>query len=117
VGALGEYCKAEVAEVNNYPDYIQHWRNEVERILFMELAFFIQRVKTKTAFDRRTAIDEVVAEYDSTEDFEGSLLAAKRALATRYLKQPHANLKLPDAETSRNGFWLMVSEAVNLALE
>jgi hypothetical protein len=45
------------------------------------------------------------------------LLFARKALAVRYLRQPQADLKLPDAETSRNAFWLTVSEAVSLALE
>ena len=107
---------AEVATANGYLDYVQHWRNEVDRILFVELVFFIQR-ETKAPFEKRKAIAEVIAEYNTGEGFRKMLLFARKALAVRYLRQPQADLKLPDAETSRNAFWLTVSEAVSLALE
>ena len=117
VGAMGEYCKAEVAAANGYMDYVEHWKKEVERLLFLEMSFFIDRAKTKAGFDRRKAIDEILPAYASAEDFRRSLLAAKKVLAMHYLKRPHADLRLPDVETSNGAFWLMVNEAVNLALE
>jgi hypothetical protein len=115
IGAMGEYCKAQVANANAYSSYFQRWQNEVDRLLFVELSFFIGC--TKTSFDKRKLITKVIARYDSADDFRASLLTAKKLVATRYLKQPYADLMLPEVEPSRNAFWLMVSEAVELALE
>lgn len=117
ISAMGWHCMAEVAAANGYPDHIQYWRGEVERIIFVDLSFFISSVTTKTGFDRRRAINEIIAEYDSAKTFQASLLIARKNLAARYLERPYADLKLPDVEPSRNAFWLMVSEAVELALE
>jgi len=117
ISAMGWHCMAEVAAVNGYPDHIQHWRGEVERIIFIDLSFFISSVTTKTEFDKRRAINELIAQYDSAKTFQASLLMARKNLAARHLKRPYANLKLPDPEPNRDAFWLMVSEAVMLALE
>jgi len=60
ISAMGWQCMAEVAAANGYPDHIHRWRNDVERILFIDLSFFISSVKTKTVFDRHRAINELV---------------------------------------------------------
>ena len=117
IGAMGWHCMAEVAGANGFPDHIHRWRGEVERILCIDLSFFITSVRTKTAFDRRRAMNEVIAEYDSAKTFQASLLTARKNLAARYLKRPCADLKLPDAQPCRNAFWRMVSGTVELALE
>lgn len=116
IEARAYYCMAEVAQANSYPDHILHWRNDVERILFAELPFFTGYAKAKPPFDKRKAIDEIVARYRGV-DFQSSLLLARRALAARYLRQLRGDLKLPDVEVSKNAFWLTVAEAINLALE
>ena len=72
---------------------------------------------TKTKIDRRRAVDELIAEYNRPKGFQSSLFIARKTLAARYLKRPHADVKLPDAEPIRSAFWLMVSEAVTLPLE
>jgi hypothetical protein len=108
---------AEVAAANGYPDHIHRWRGGVERILFIDLSFFISSVTTKTKFDRRRAINELIAEYNSAKAFQASLLIARKNLAARYIKRPHADLKLPDAEPCRNAFWRMVSGTVEFTLE
>src|SRR6266853_5159063 len=97
IGAMGWHCMAEVAAANGYPDHIQHWRGEVERKIFMYLTFFISSVTTKTAFDKRRAMNEIVAEYYSAKTLQASLLMATKNLAARYLKRLRADLKLPDA--------------------
>ena len=117
ISAMGWYCMAEVAAANGYRDQIQHWRGEVERIIFIDLSFFISTVTTKTAFDKRRAISELLAEYNSPKAFQASLLMARKSLAARYLKRPRAGLKLPDVEPCRNVFWRMVSGAVEFTLE
>ena len=117
ISAMGWQCMAEVATANGYPDHIQHWRGEVERIIFIDLCFFIISVTTKTAFDKRRAINELIAEYDSAKTFQASLLMARKNLAARYLKRPRADLKLPDVEPCKNAFWLMVSGTVEFTLE
>ena len=117
ISAMGWHCMAEVAAANGYPDHIQHWRGEVERIIFIDLSFFIISVTTKTAFDKRQAMNELIAEYDSAKTFQASLLMARKNLSARYLKRPRAGLKLPDVEQSRNAFWRMVSGTVEFALE
>jgi hypothetical protein len=114
---MGWHCMAEVAAANGYPDHIHRWRGEVERIIFIDLSLFISNVTTKTTFDRRRAINEVIAEYDSPKTFQASLLMARKNLAARYLKRPRADLKQPDVELSRNAFWRMVSGTVEFVLE
>src|SRR6202035_3835920 len=109
IGAMGWHCMAEVAAANGYPDHIQRWRGEVERIIFIDLSFFISSVTTKTGFDRQRAINKIIAEYDSPKTFQASLLLATKNLATLYLKRRRSDLKLPDAEQSRNAFWRVVS--------
>jgi hypothetical protein len=115
IGAMGEYCKAQVANANAHSSLFQRWQNEVDRLLFVELTFFIGC--TKTPFNKRKVIAKAIAKYDSVDDFRSALRTARKLVGMRYLKQPYADLKLPDVETSRNAFWLMVSEAVELALE
>ena len=117
ISAMGWHCMAEVAAANGYPDHIQHWRGEVERIIFIDLSFFIISVTTKTAFDKRQAMNELIAEYDSAKTFQASLLMARKNLAARYLKRPRADLKLPDVEQCRTAFWQMVSGTVEFTLE
>ena len=115
IGAMGEYCKAQVANANEHTSLFQRWQNEVDRLLFVELTFFVGAAIT--SFDKRKVITRVVERYNSAEDFQAALLAARKLVGVRYLKQPYADLKLPALETSRTAFWLMVSEAVGLALE
>lgn len=117
IGAMGCYSMAEVAAANGYLDYIQQWRDEVERILLIDLNFFLSSAATNPELDRRRAIDDLIAEYYSPKAFRTSLLIAKRTLAARYLKRPYAEQTLPSVESSTTAFWLMVAEAVNLALE
>src|SRR2546428_170057 len=99
ISGIGSFCMAEIANANGYPDQTRHWRSEVDRIVFIDFVFFIISSET-TRFDRRAALAKTVANYDSTENFRRFLLAAKRLLATRYLKNPNANLKLPNAEST-----------------
>ena len=47
ISAMGWHCMAEIAAANSYPDYIHRWRDEVERILFIDLSFFISSATTK----------------------------------------------------------------------
>ena len=115
IGARGEYCQAQVANANEHPSLFQRWQNEVDRLLFVELTFFVGG--TKTSFDKRKVMTKIVGRYNSKKDFQAALLAARKLVGVRYLKQPYADLKVPDLETSRTAFWLMVSEAVNFALE
>jgi hypothetical protein len=60
-------------------------------------------------------MEEIVGEYNTIEKWKRSLLSAKKALAIRYLKNPHSDLKLPDVQTSHHSFWVLVNEAVDLA--
>ena len=115
IGAMGEYCKAQVANANEHTSLFQRWQNEVDRLLFVELTFFVG--VAITSFDKRKVITRVVERYNSAKDFQAALLTARKLVGVRYLKQPYADLKLPDLETSRTAFWLRVSEAVGLALE
>ena len=117
IGAMGWHCVAEVATANGYPDHIKNWRDEVERIIFIDLAFFMISATTKPKFDRRQAINEIIAEYNSPMALQASLLMARKNLAARYLKRPRADLKLPDVELCRNAFWRMVSGTVEFTLE
>jgi hypothetical protein len=103
IGAMSEYSKAEVAEANQYMDYVQHWRSEVERLLFVQVSFLIDRTNTNSPFDKRQAVEEVIEEYNPPEEWK-SLLSAKKAIAVRYLKDPHATLKLPDVQISHHSF-------------
>jgi hypothetical protein len=117
IGAMGWHCTAEVAAANDYPDHIRCWQGEVERIIFIDLSLFISSATTKTGFDKRRAINELVAEYNSPKAFQTSLLMATKNLAARYLNRPRADLKPADVESNRNAFWRMVSGAVEFALE
>ena len=117
ISAMGWYCYAEVATANGYPDHIHRGRGEVERIIFVDLSFVISSVTTQTSFDRRRALNELIAEYSSAKSFQASVLIARKSLAARYLKRSFADLKPPNAEPSGDAFWRMVSEALELALE
>lgn len=117
ISAMGWHCMAEVAAANGYPDHVHLWQGEVERIIFIDLSFFMSSVTTKTGFDRRRAVGEIIAEYDSPKTFQASLLIARKNLAARYLKRPRAGLKLPDVEPCRNAFCRMVSGTVEFTLE
>src|SRR5438105_11137712 len=90
ISGIGSFCMAEIADANGYPDHTQHWRSEVDRIVFIDFVFFIISSVT-TRFDRRAALAKVVANYDSAENFRRSLFGAKRLLAIRYLKNPNAD--------------------------
>lgn len=89
---------AEVAAASGYRDHIPRWRGEVERIIFIDLSFFIISVATITAFDKRRAINEIIAEYDSANTFQASPSMARKNLAARYVKRPLAELKMPEVE-------------------
>jgi hypothetical protein len=117
VSAMGRYCMAEVAAANGYQDHTQRWRGEVERILFIDLTFYIFGATTKPAFARRQAIKAIIAEHKSRKSFHAWLSIGRKVVALRHLKCPPGELKLPDVESSRNTFWLMVSEAITYALE
>jgi hypothetical protein len=107
---------AEVATANDYPDHAQDGRGAIDRIVFIDLVFFIINSEA-TRFDKRAALAKTMADYDSAQDFRRLLLGARKLLAAPYLTNPNADLKLPDVETSRKAFWQMVSEAVELALQ
>ena len=92
----------------------QRWQDEVDRLLFVDLTFFVGGAKT--SFDKRKVITKILGRYNSAEDFQAALLVARKVVGVRHLKQPYADLKLPDLETSRTAFWLMVSEAINFGL-
>ena len=117
VGAMGEYAKAEIGEANGYNVYIKHWRDEVDRLINKEMPVIVAMTETKTPFDRRIAAQEVIEEYNSMEKWGRLLTLARKIIATQYLKNPHADLKLPDIEISHDGFWLMVNTAIDLALD
>jgi hypothetical protein len=116
ISAMGAFCMAEIAAVNSYPDHVQHWRDEVDRIVSIDLVFFVLSSET-TRFNKRAVVTQIMTEYDSVEDFRRFLRGAKKLLTIRYLKNSNADLRLPDVKRSRKAFWQMVSEAVNLALQ
>ena len=45
IGARGEYCKAQIANENEHISLYQRWQNEVDRLLFVELSFFVGAAK------------------------------------------------------------------------
>jgi hypothetical protein len=116
-GALGEYVKAEVAERNGYTKYVQHWRGEVERLIWFELPIFLEEQTTKTNFDRRRIVDEIVQEYQP--QFLSWMNSTRTTLASNYFRfeKRKTDFKLPDANTSAAAFWLMVEQSVDSALE
>ena len=107
----------EVAEQNSFTKYVQHWRDEVERLLWFELRTFIADQTLKGNFDRRTAVEEVAQEYQN--QFPRWLDSARTTLAIGYFhnEKRKSDFKLPDAEASAAAFWLMVYEVVDSALE
>jgi len=115
-GALGEYVKAEVAELNGYTLYLAHWRFEVDRLLDFQLYHFIQNKQTKAKFDKAVVVDDVIAEYDP--QISRWLESAKTSLANSYFKQTKrpTDFKLPDPELCGAAFWVRVRAVMTDAL-
>jgi hypothetical protein len=105
-GALVEYYKAALAELNGQAKWVQHWRSEVERLLFIELHTVLAR-PIKGRWDRRRAIGEVVAELRAAD--AGYRRVAEGAIK-RYYGLKKITRRLDDEATQR--FYAMVEEAL-----
>jgi hypothetical protein len=116
-GALGEYVKAEVAELNGYTLYLAHWRFEVDRLLDFQLYHFIQNKQTKAKFDKAAVVEDVIAEYDP--QILRWLESAKTSLANNYFKKTKrpTEFKLPDPELCGAAFWVRVKAVMTDALD
>jgi hypothetical protein len=106
-GALVEYYKAELAELNGQTKWIQHWRTEVDRLLFIELHTVMVR-PIKGRWDRRKAIAEVIAELKAADAGYRRVVegAIKRYYGLKKIMKP-----LPAEATER--FYDMVDQAAN----
>jgi len=45
IGPMVWYCMAEVAAANDYPDHIQRWRGEVERIISVYISTLHEQMR------------------------------------------------------------------------
>jgi hypothetical protein len=115
-GALGEYIKAEVAELNGYTLYLPHWRDEVYRLLDLQLYHFIRNKPTKAKFDKAAVVEDVIAEYDP--QIVRWLESAKTRLANNYFEKTKraTDFKLPDPELCGAAFWVRVRSVMTDAL-
>jgi hypothetical protein len=106
-GALVECYKAALAELNGQTKWVQHWRNEVERLLFIELHTVLVR-PIKGRWDRRRAISEVIAELRAAD--AGYRRVAEGAIK-RYYGLKRIGKRLPDEVTGE--FYAMVDQAID----
>jgi hypothetical protein len=116
--ALSKHALAEVAELNgDTGHHLEHWRKDVERLIDIELPMFLDIGTTKSQFDKRRAIEEIIR--DSERKFPRWLEVARKTLAANYDKHTKnpTDFKIPDPALSGAAFWLRVREAVNGALE
>ena len=115
-GALMKYALAEVAELSGYPDHLEHWRKDVERLIEIELTMFLELATTKSQFDKQRAIEQIVREGE--RKFPRYLEVARKTLAANYYKHTRSptDFKSPDPAVSMAPFWMRVSEAVKDAL-
>lgn len=110
-GALLEFYKARLAELNGQTKWIKHWKGEVERLVYLELQAIVLR-PIKGYWDRRKAVNEVVAEL-RTADF-GYRRVAENTFK-RYYGLSKIRQKLPPEVTDE--FYGMVTAAVDETLE
>jgi hypothetical protein len=115
-GALEDYVKAEVADLNGYTLYLPHWRDEVYRLLDLQLYHFIKNKPTKAKFDKAAVVEDVIAEYDPL--IVRWLESAKTRLANHYFKKRKrpTDFKLPDPELCGVAFWVRVRAIMTDAL-
>jgi len=112
-GAMHEYIKAEVSERNGYNQFLDHWRKEVERLVWFELRIFISEQTTKSDFDRAKVIESVVDEYK--KDFPKVMNSTRTTLASSYfhMTKRKTDFKLPDVAISAANFWKMIYDMLD----
>jgi hypothetical protein len=112
--AMREHAQAEVAELNGYATYLRQWRDDVSRLVGIELPIFLEGSKTKTPFNRFQAVEEVIASMQSGNAYRRWLTVTTRMLASGYFKQTNqkTDFTLPDVESSEAAFWLQVRSSI-----
>jgi hypothetical protein len=109
-GALVEFYKSNLALLIGKIKWVEHWKNEVYRLLRMELVTVLLR-PIKGRWDRRKAIDEVIAELRAVDS--GYRRFAENVLK-RYYGLKKITRELPPELTDE--FYAIVQRAVDDAL-
>jgi hypothetical protein len=109
-GALVEFYKFTLALLIGKIKWVEHWKNEVSRLLQMELVTVLLR-PIKGRWDRRKAIGEVIAELRAADS--GYRRFAENVLK-RYYGLKKITRELPPEATDE--FYAMVDQSVNDAL-
>lgn len=109
-GAIVEFYKHHLAELNGQTKWVNHWRGEVDRLLHMELPIVLLR-PIKGKWDRRRAVREVIAELRAVD-------AGYRRLAENVIKRYYGLKKIsrPLPEELTAAFYAPVDQAVEEAL-
>lgn len=110
-GAILEFYKHHLAELNAQTEWVQHWKSEVERLLFIELQVVLTR-PIKGRWDRRKAVLEAIQESRSVD--AGYRRVAANAIK-RYYGLKRITQSLPAELTEE--FYDMVLESVNEVLD
>jgi len=116
IGALHEYLAARIGEAVGMTEYISHWDNEVDRLLFAQLGPFLTLAKLKfnsSPASRRKAYDEVVS---GIKEKSTSCLSFAAAHVKQILVKKNKPTKIPKEnyhpEEWLNSFWEQVEKAI-----
>jgi len=108
--ALMHFYKVRLAELNRQTKWVDHWRAEVERLIYDEFeTVLVHPIKGK--WDRMRAVAEIVAELRAADS--GYRTVAENAVK-RNSRLRKANNRLSNAV--ENEFYNMVQEAANETL-
>jgi hypothetical protein len=112
--AMRVHAQAEVAGLNGYPTYLEHLRDDVFRLVHIELPIFLEGSKTKTPFSRLQAVEEVITSMRSGNAYRRWLKVTTRTLASGHFKQTNAktDFTLPKVEYSEAAFWVQVRSSL-----
>lgn len=110
-GALGHHYMAALAELNRQTEWVQHWRGEIERLVFIELGLVLES-PIKGNWNRQRAVNEVIEELRAVDP---NFRRRAENVAKRYYGLKKIARALPAGVDTE--FYNMVNEAVAEALQ
>lgn len=109
-GALLEHYKAECAQANDFTRWVEHWRNEVQRLLGELQVVLLHEIRGFK--DRRKAYSEVL---DYLQAKDSSYRRVARGTVARDFRVKKLTHAVPASATEN--FYRMVQETADIALE
>jgi hypothetical protein len=109
-GALTEFYKARLATKNGQTKWVEHWMNEVKRLINLELSEALTE-PIRGFTDRRKAFDEAVADIKKDD-------VSFRHYAETTVKKDYrlTKVRIPLNANDTDDFWTLVDDVVVPAL-